>query len=362
MHVAGPAEDFLYFDYPLAGDFEFSVDAYEDLWEEANVSFGGLVFQALHVANHTSVWPVGHHESLGLAEPLENRSAFNRLTVRVEPGRTRCYSNGSLFYEDSDPSPTSPWLALFAHGHEQARYRNFAWNGEPRVPPEVPLTQGNRMEGWITAFYGETQPPRRTVGRTDKFNRRAATVDSDSGAYDWRAANGVLHGRRTIDGRPTPVESWLYYHRPLRNGETVRYQFFYETGCYEVHPTVGRLALVLTAEGVRLHRLTDGTDRSTGGLARNNLWDEPANHRWPRPLPLKLKEWNEVTLTLGRDVVTISLNGVEVYQRPLEAANERFFGFYHDKDRTASQVRNVVLSGDWPQRLSDEEMADPKNE
>jgi hypothetical protein len=36
----------------------------------------------------------------------------------------------------------------------------------------------------------------------------------------------------------------------------------------------------------------------------------------------------------------------------MEASNDRVFSFYHDKDRTAVRVRQVILTGPWPQTLS----------
>jgi hypothetical protein len=47
-----------------------------------------------------------------------------------------------------------------------------------------------------------------------------------------------------------------------------------------------------------------------------------------------------------------------VYERPLEASNDRRFSFYHDKDRTSARVRDVVLTGPWPESLGPARLTD----
>jgi hypothetical protein len=75
-------------------------------------------------------------------------------------------------------------------------------------------------------------------------------------------------------------------------------------------------------------------------------------------MPLKPGDWNAVKLTLAGNTAVIELNGVEVYRRELEPANDRLFGLFHWKDRSAVQVRNVVLTGNWPESLKSEQLAD----
>jgi hypothetical protein len=62
-------------------------------------------------------------------------------------------------------------------------------------------------------------------------------------------------------------------------------------------------------------------------------------------------------LSLANDTVMLDLNGVRIYERKLEPANDRLFGLFHYKDRTEVQVRKVVLTGDWPKELTAEQLA-----
>ena len=87
-------------------------------------------------------------------------------------------------------------------------------------------------------------------------------------------------------------------------------------------------------------------------MSVDNSSDEPANRRGPAKLPLKENAWNRAILAVAGDMMTIQINGVKVYERPIEATNQRTFGLFHYGDETEARVRNVVYRGDWPKQLS----------
>jgi tetratricopeptide (TPR) repeat protein len=389
-HLSGPEEDSLFFDHPLTGTFEFSVDAYDGGWSESHVGYGGRIFEPMQHPQAGNVATAGRWENVPRAGTALRRDAFNRLTLRVEPGRVRLLVNGHLFHEDTDPSPTSPWLALFTKRERHSVWANPTLAGAPEIPPEVRLVHDDRLEGWISGYYNESIAPRndrharpdttvvgtlaapsyvvttkaaatsytvvtRAVTRLRAAPRHGGPARAED--YDWSCRDGVLSGRRTDEsaGAETAdraIQSRLYYHRPLRGGESVTYEFLYEPGETMVYPALGRLAFLLEPDGVRLHWLTDGADNEWTGLAADNAADEPAGRRGPGRLPLKEGAWNSATLALDGDALVLSLNGAEVFRRPMEPDNDRLFGFFHYKDRTAVKVRNVVLKGDWPRAFA----------
>ena len=100
---------------------------------------------------------------------------------------------------------------------------------------------------------------------------------------------------------------------------------------------------------------TGGDDLS--GLPADNAADEPENRRGPKALPLEPGRWNAIKLSIDAGKATLELNGQTIYERPLEPGLSRQFGFFHYKDQTAAQARNVVLRGRWPQALTAEQMA-----
>jgi lipopolysaccharide biosynthesis regulator YciM len=390
-HVAGHDHAYLLFDYPLTGTFEFSMEGFIGWFAESGITHNGLALDIFDQNAGGSVFPVGQSEIISSRVRLTRSESFNRVTVQATPGKVRYLVNGHLYYEDDDPSTTSPWLGLFTAKTRQTVWRSLSLSGQPVIPREVRLSQGDRLEGWISNFYAESQPPRRTEESTDQWgnaNRVATTVlarrPGRGGVprskkpraaiklddYDWAAADGVLHGRRIVPGTTARNEfmgespgsgteadqSLLSYFRPLRAGDVMNYEFLYEPGQVMVHPALDRLAFLLEPAGVKIHWMTMNRDGDSG-LPADNTAEEPGNRRGPAPLPLKAGQWNVVKLALTGDKVAIELNGQPVYERTIEPALGRQFGLFHFKDQTAAQARNIVLRGQWPEKLSSEVLA-----
>jgi hypothetical protein len=362
-HLLGPEHEFLLFDYPLTGTFEFSADAYQGGWAEGHLGYAGLVFEPSQ--GQSTIWPVGRHDQLYRPVTSLRPDTFNRLTVQIEPGKVRCLVNGHLFYEEKDPSPTSPWLALFGSGERHTVFRNLTLRGTPQIPRAVPLSHGDRLDGWVTSFYNESQPPR--ISKNGPQPGDDEGVDEVVGGrrpsrrdpvFDWSARDGEIHGRRSEDAAG-PAPSRLAYFRPLRPGDTLRYEFFYKPGEVMVHPGLGRLVFLLQPERVRLHWLADGDGNDWTGLAVDNAVDDPAPGPGGKPLPLKADAWNTLRLSLSKDGVRLELNGTPVYEHKLEPDNDRVFGLFHYKDQTEARARQVMLTGDWPEKLPPEVLADP---
>ncbi len=356
VHVGGAASDHLVFNYPLTGEFEISADLLDGAWGEANLSFGGLCLDAYAFSQNALVYPPGRHEQLVRKAPSIRSGAFNHYQVRVDPGSVQFLINGQTIYREKEPSSAAPWLTLFTNRERRTAFRNVQIKGHPKIPREVQLVVGDRLDGWLANFYGESQPARIYQGAPNdnsggyyRFGNRSFYD------YDWRAADGIIRGGRA-SGLAPGAQSRLYYMRPLRDGESLRYEFLYEPGATHVHPALDRLVFLLEPDGVALHWMTDG--EADAGLASDNVAFESARRRGPGRLPLKGNEWNAVELRLAEGEVALKLNGEEVYRRPMEASNDRLFSFFHFKDRTAVQVRNVLLAGDdWPRELSETQLA-----
>ena len=242
------------------GTYEFSCEAYAGPWAESGLTHGGLAIMPFWVEGTGSISPVGQSERSNIPWRHTRLGDFNRLTVQASPTKVRYLVNGHLFYEDDDPSPTAPWLGLLTHRERHSVWRGLALSGQPAIPREVSLSDGDRLEGWVSAFYHETQPPRRTdshdrpVGQCGvnrpRFSRDAArSAPRARGAgkkprppvnldeYDWAAQGGVIHGRRvlpgsgstpgnlrSIDGAAVGTEasqSVLSYFRPLNAGDVL---------------------------------------------------------------------------------------------------------------------------------------------
>ena len=161
------------------------------------------------------------------------------------------------------------------------------------------------------------------LGPNAKSASRKSKGPVDLDDFDWAAQDGVIHGRRVFPRMRTPRrgllirttpaateadQSRLYYFRPIRDGDTISYEFLYEPGQVMVHPAIDRLAFLLEEGGVRVHWMTAG-GLDLSGLPADNVADEPANRRGPKLIPLKAGEWNAVKLSLKANTVTLELNG-----------------------------------------------------
>ncbi len=389
--LSDTAESSLVFDSPLLGSGELSVELFRDgVW--SSISYGGVEL----TPHGISVPPPGIGQQRATLFPASalNRPAtpvvksslegdVARWTLHLEANSNRVLRNGETIYDIPEPSPAALWPALCAWSSSHALFRGLSFSGDWRIPREVALVQGDRLTGWIRGFYADpAETPFESAARPRTTRRGGRTIPSNQGlspgseiaeiATDnqgfpgtppepplrrgWQAINGEVVGAFSLGPSLTrPSPSRLTYYRPLRDGETLRYEFFYQAERTIVHPGLDRLTFLLEPDGVRLHWMTDHPDGEAGGLRLDNVADEPNSRRGPPRLPLVEGEWNRLKLSLAEGAVSLELNGQPIYQRKLENANDWLFSFFHYQDQTEARVRNVVLTGDWPAQLPDQE-------
>ena len=361
-HVTGSGGDQLFLKTPLAGEFQLSCDAWFANPSPGGVGFAGL--SLLHQYRGVYMSAASGHEVVNKSPPAIRMEGWNRIELRVAPERVQYLLNGHPIYDEAAPSGTSPWVYLAAPSGSQFKVKNVRIHGQPVVPREVRLVDGERFDGWSAATFGERLPKRLTKDEPrpdyeyyDPFDGGSARQREP--APDWTAKGGELLGRADPLAA-ADAQSRLDYHRPLQDGDRIRYEFFYEPGLTHVHPALGRMAFLLTEEGVRLHwmSLTDETAGEPISIDPRNLLDDAEARRGPDKLPLKPNEWNQVELALTGDEVSLSLGGVEILRRAVEPTSDRRFGLFRYKSQTTARVRNVVLTGNWPAELSSAEQAD----
>src|SRR5262249_41558492 len=104
-------------------------------------------------------------------------------------------------------------------------------------------------------------------------------------------------------------------------------------------------------EGVRLHWISPQGEDGPVIVGADNSVEDSSCRRGPARLPLRENDWNSVEVSVVGDNVRIQLNGELVFERPIEPTNNRRFGLFRYKGQTAAEVRDIVLSGDWPESL-----------
>ena len=364
LPLSGAGSSALLFRYPLTGEFEFSCEAQLSGTSptDAGVAYGGLQFFADASKKVLTVYD--DDGRLVGTKPCPfvrggKSAAFNQFAIRSTVEGAMLVVNGHPMWRlDALEAVPSPWIGLRAFGDRRPLFRNLQITGKPIIPREVRMSGGDSLRGWVQNKGGQEQERPRGPGEglLGRFAPAPAPAVRPATAGEWSSKDGIIHEPRV--GQAIAVrQSHLSYQRPLQNGESISYAFFYEPGKSEVHPAVGRLAFLIEPDGVRLHWITADTNEWTG-LSADNAIVEPLHRRGPKPLPLQGGQWNRVNISLRNDVATLSLNDQVIYERPVEPDSGRRFGLLHFRRRGLARVRNVVMTGDWPEALPAEVTSD----
>ncbi|MBX3451493.1 MAG: DUF1583 domain-containing protein [Planctomycetaceae bacterium] len=356
-HLGGLDGGLLYFRYPVEGDFQLEIDLPQGHFHHADLGYGGVI--VTQSGPRLFINSAGGHESIARSRAAQHGSGgTDRVLLRVANDRQTWFLNGQEVYSEK-LATGSPWLHLQARQTTFGSFRNLRFSGDPRVPREVALLGESTMEGWMTSFLGESQPALRKANEKpdmtyDAFGEQVPVARDPQQQYHWSVKDGVLNGQ-SLGEEPKP--GWTYYHRPLDAGEVVQFEFFQAPGEQTAAPTFGRFAFILEPDGVRTRWINQaGWDDTVLGVPTENAVQEAAFARTDGPLPLKANDWNTVAIAATKETVSLSLNGALIFERPIEADNPRMVGIYRPKE-TKTQVRKIVLSGNWPEKIDGDLLA-----
>lgn len=338
--TSGHDEDYLFFRSPLTGSFEMECDLSPSA---SQAMVAGTVVGT--DSDLSQIW-IGTFRDGARRQPVDfHFSGFGKWVhyrCVVQGKLATTYLNGQVVRTEQLDSP-DPWVTVRSWSRSHGSVRDLRITGDPVIPESIHLSGSSDLRGW----YSYHEEP---VGNDGA--RWVHRNDPESTGQIFGQANAP-HG--------SYFESLLAYQRPLEEIGSIDYEFFYKRGVVETHPALDRMAFLLTPEGVKIHWVTDSRWDS-GGLAPDNLTNEPAYRRGPADLPLKPDAWNQLKLAVSGNVVALSLNGLPVYECELDPSNHRTFGLFHYADQTQALVRNVTMHGNWPKRLptvADQELADP---
>ena len=342
--------------FPVVGKFEFDLDVTTSAARSMLPSYGALTLMNVGNSSTASLHlgvVGGRPQSATVTLPGKPDDTSDHWKLVSDGEQVEFFVNDKSVLTDESISPSSPWLQLLPDRLSgQSMVSNIILTGQPSVPAQVALLGDDRMDGWSGSYYYE-------FGNADISGRMDSrvTVQNHGGQFQvpWSVKKGVLTAE-TSDAANTSDFSWLCYHRPLWDGDELRYEFFYKQGTTQVHPAIGRTAMVLAPDGIKLHWMTpftfNGMPASNTSVADDNLFDVVENRRGPAEVPLKDNSWNAVTISQGTDATVVSLNGVEVYSLPVDEEDQQLFGFYRNRRKDNVKVRNVVLKGNWPTELT----------
>ncbi|MFO0943581.1 MAG: DUF1583 domain-containing protein [Pirellulales bacterium] len=281
-----------------------------------------------------------------------------KIRIVVDNDQVKFFRGDSHLYDDQF-TKTFPWLCLSTLGQQITAWEKIRIEGDATIPRQVSLIRDQYMDGWISSSFNESQKRRRLLLEqpTSENDERYHLKQSEPNVYDWTTKDGQLTGRSDVT-QDSDAQSWIYYQRPLVEQETISYEFYYQPDKIVSHPTIGRIAFLLDADGVRTRMISkNATDAMLLGLTIDNAKLEAECQRHSGNLPLLTDQWNKVELKHAGTSIQLNLNGTLVFERPIDATQVSAFGFYKLKKHEA-RIRNVNLSGPWPEKLDQSILAD----
>ena len=155
--------------------------------------------------------------------------------------------------------------------------------------------------------------------------------------------------------------SLIYYQRPLCDGESIELEFYQDTKPEQVEgksrslplsisPIIGRVAMLIDQPDIALRWIAGQGEKEWLGTEPDQRVVDPAARQTAKP-QIKERDWNTMTILYIKNSVVLSINGQKLYERKWETNVAPQFGLYHQPDSTQVRVRNVRLSGNWPEKL-----------
>ncbi|MFG0331824.1 MAG: DUF1583 domain-containing protein [Maioricimonas sp. JB049] len=356
--VIGHDDDYLYFGIPLRGNYQVECDVTDFDWKECHLLVAGTWIAPVYTLSHYDSGMIrAEFPRRKFSPPLTRPRHWIHYRTVVRDGTVTTYFNGMKVHSRQVSPDAPPWVAVRTRANNEGAVSNLRITGAPEIPQSVQLSANPELSGWVPYFDEQVGDALSDWLHTTSLSPEGEIV----GRWTAREFEDVTTDPERVVG---VQESLLRYHRPMLEDGTIEYEFYYRPESDQVHPALDRLVFLLAPDGVRIHWLTDGPyDRTQ--LASTNVFDEPEHRRGDGPLPLERNDWNRLRLQLSGDVVTLVLNDEIIYERALEAGNQRTFGLFHYADLSQVRVRNVEWAGDWPRELpsiNEQELAVPEAE
>ncbi len=336
--------------YPLAGEFVFSHEVENTETGEMHSSFGGVAYSNIDQNHRSTAAGLPYRGTQSYVTEFKPAAQWNRYELRSEQDALTASYNGQDHVTDII-RPAFPFVATVSSTERFATFRGLTITGNPTIPRSVNLLD-RWLSGWGTMVYNSDLPdlrlpPSSTMTAAQRQQMLGATSTPNEN-LDWY----VVDDRLRIDVKPNAPEPMrqIEYLRPLLLNETMEYRFRYEPEKAEIHPTIGRTAVLLRRDGVKLRWLA--MPRSIESLGcepeREVTIDESL-----KPLPLKLNDWNVVRLLADETGVNVFLNDIKVCH--VVTTRPENIGLLCDCDRSGD-VSDIKLAGPWPETLPNDLM------
>ena len=339
---------------------------------------------------------------------------WNQYRIKRNATEFQVFANEELALTIPCEESAMPFLALGAHSFRSTSIDELKISGKVQVPRQVALCTP-RLPGWSAYYTQQLlEPVQLMLKKTDTASDSVASDDEDENgqqgydfdkikeqaypnwygqeygdaAYPWIVKDGVLESADQKLARIVKLEEWeasgtvvepymremvekepaklrsiglIYYQRPLCDGETLELEFFQDskpepiegksrTLPYSISPTIGRTAMLLDQPDIALRWIAGAGEKEWLGTDPEQRVIDPQARQLAKP-QARERDWNTMSIRWVEGVATLSVNGQAVYERQWESNVAPQFGLYHNPNLSQVRVRNVRLSGNWPDTL-----------
>ncbi|MFN3193203.1 MAG: DUF1583 domain-containing protein [Aureliella sp.] len=380
-HRMGIAFSSLLLKYPLQGDYKITFDCLDNTYGESAFTFGGQYIDIRGYVQNIAVDTVGLRTGKQVPTSAIRRGGETNAVTVAHDSENATYTvdiNDSEVATFNLDEGAFPFVGPHSMHHRKMYLSNFKIEGNPTIPRELNLLDANLI-GWSNRFRYRALPPLPKIiaenaeRDTSADHKQSDNTDVQEGSavvdYDWELKDATLqsmdhlalhqldqeNGLTTKKRWHPPHEQWIYYLRPICDGESVSCEFYYEPGKYSLHPTIDRISLQIDRPKLRKHWITSSAAvfgvSSTNGvdLARDEIINTPE---------LKAKAWNRLAYSREGNQITVSVNDKPIYSQPADKILRGRFGFLQDPEAFQVKVRNVILTGDWPESLPEDLFAE----
>ena len=355
-YAGGSDENLLMLKYPLRGDYTFAYRCVHHGWSDSGLALGNIAYRRSGDKRFSAHGLIDRGISRFPCDAfLKERDV--ELSLRVRADKVSVYVDGDEILSDQ-VSAATPFVSIHLLASNVCEMADVRLEGDVQIPRQVDLVD-DRLRGWSTHMLRASLPNINLSISPDEDSAAAKRIRQTTPAQEatrraWFADKGILKSGRPEPNAPAGM-AHIQYLRPLCSGETISYEFRYLPGSLEVHPVIGRTVLLLRAAGVKLRWLPVAESQESSGLDPTHEID-PAAGEAADHFKLKPNEWNQVKLTATESGVSLNVNGADICH--VRCGREQKFGVFHEKQR-ACEIRNIVLSGSWPQAVP-ENLMQPK--
>jgi len=353
-YAAGTGHNILMLKYPLEGDYTFTHRNQHGFRGESHNYFGGAAYMVHPEGTSATVRGLVHRGATTFNNVPVTQHEANTQTLSFQDDRVTMIVNDHAVVEDRRGTSV-PFVGVVFEHHTIASTSGFALAGNPKIARQVNLIDAE-LRGWSANITGGHLAPIDLPISPDQDSEQVQAqrqqLAENLERFAWYSRDGLLRTGSGVPSAEAAGQRHLHYHRPLLEGESIAYRFRYDAGTNEVHPAIGRVAVLLRPEGIKLRWLKQAHSMESIDVPPLHEVDpdQPIGDGKPN---LRAGDWNEVTLTAEGEQVIVAVNGEPLCRVGL--GQDRRFGLLSESER-ASQVQDIRLTGPWPETLPSELM------